>query len=193
VQFWYNTPVDGLRAGVSVGDMQDFGYELNISNPFPPGTPGVPLPPGTSQMHTVGNIIFQQYSLEYIWRAWTFQAEYYNYQADGHDYYSFGASDTAAPGNPESWYAGVSYRFNKWVQAGAYYSEFYGDMNHVDDPANYQKDLAVSLRFDPKDWWIVKIEGHYIHGTGELYDSFQPTIRDDRGWFMLAMKTTFSF
>jgi len=61
------------------------------------------------------------------------------------------------------------------------------------DPDNYQKDLAVSLRFDPKDWWIVKIEGHYIHGTGELYDSFQPTIRDDRGWFMLAMKTTFSF
>jgi hypothetical protein len=53
--------------------------------------------------------------------------------------------------------------------------------------------LALSFRFDPTDWWIFKVEGHYIRGTGLLDDNNQPTPQDDRGWFMLAVKTTFSF
>jgi hypothetical protein len=58
---------------------------------------------------------------------------------------------------------------------------------------DYQNDAALSFRFDPTDWWTFKIEGHYIEGTGLLRDSVNNPVRSDDGWFMLALKTTFSF
>ena len=57
----------------------------------------------------------------------------------------------------------------------------------------YQKDLALSLRFDPTSWWVFKVEGHYIHGTDLLADNAANPSRNNDGWFMLALKTTFSF
>jgi hypothetical protein len=58
---------------------------------------------------------------------------------------------------------------------------------------NYQKDTALSMRFDIKDWWIFKVEGHYIHGTGLLNDNVHNPVQNNNGWFMLAAKTTISF
>jgi hypothetical protein len=57
----------------------------------------------------------------------------------------------------------------------------------------YQKDTALTLRFDPKDWWTFKIEGHYIRGTGLLQDNPDNPSQNDNGWWMLDLKTTFSF
>jgi len=53
----------------------------------------------------------------------------------------------------------------------------------------------LSLRFDLTDWWIFKVEGHYIHGTGLINDNAANSgmTYDDRGWFMLALKSTVSF
>jgi hypothetical protein len=53
--------------------------------------------------------------------------------------------------------------------------------------------LAVSLRFDPKPWWIIKVEGHFNHGTALLYDTTSNPVQNGDGWFMLALKTTVSF
>jgi hypothetical protein len=57
----------------------------------------------------------------------------------------------------------------------------------------YQKDVALSFRFDPKPWWVLKLEGHCIHGTALLYDSADNPKRNGDRWYMLALKTTFSF
>jgi hypothetical protein len=51
----------------------------------------------------------------------------------------------------------------------------------------------VSLRFDPKPWWVIKLELHGISGTGLLYDNLSNPARNDDVWYMLAAKTTFSF
>jgi len=181
-QLWYNTPVDGLRLGLSGGYISDFGYTVTVNPPFGPG-----------EIKTVSDIPYGQVSLEYLWKSWTFQAEYFTYNVVGHKI--IGGVDTgASPGvQTESWYVSAAYRFNKWLEVGSYYNEYYGDTDQTSNSTQYQKDVALSVRVDPKDWWVFKIEGHYITGTGLLNDNQQSTPIDDRGWFMLAVKSTFSF
>jgi len=76
-----------------------------------------------------------------------------------------------------------------------YYTEDYENTELTGNSKDFQKDLALSLRFDLTDWWIFKVEGHYIHGTGLINDTAanRGITFDDRGWFMLALKTTVSF
>lgn len=192
-QLWYNTPVSGLRVGAAVAYMSNFGF-TGSTTAMIPVAPGVFVPADVTA-HSVGNVFFQQYSVEYLWRNWTFQAEYYTYDFSGwghNQIYIPAASKTlstlqVASDNPETWYAAVSHRFNKHVELGTYYSMW-------QDASLKQNDLALCLRLDLKDWWIFKIEGHYIEGTGLLRDQANnPHVDNNSGWFMLALKTTVSF
>jgi hypothetical protein len=172
-QLWWNTPLDGLRIGACGGYKFGFDFHATIQ------TPDGPINPDFNE-----DVEYYQGSVEYVWKAWTFQTEYYTYIAH---------PDVGAGRQADAWYASAAYRFNKWVEAGTYYSEYYYDVGHRDVASDYQKDLALALRFDLRDWWIFKIEGHYIHGTGLLTDSGANPSQDNRGWFMLALKTTVSF
>jgi hypothetical protein len=174
-QVWWNTPVNGLRFGTAGGYLPAVDFTTTIQ------TLGGPIHPDNQT-----GVTFQQYSAEYLWKAWTFQAEtffrnvYYN--ADGTpDIHSF------------TWYGSAAYRFNKWFEAGGYYTEYYGDRSQPDNSLFYQKDAALTLRFDPKDWWTLKIEGHYIRGTGLLQDNPDNPSQGNNGWWMLGVKSTFSF
>lgn len=182
-QLWYNTPVDGLRAGWSGGYIQDFGYQITIAPPYGPG-----------RIQAKDNIPFGQASLEYVWKSWTFQSEFYTYQVSGNQYaYNGTVPIASSTTRSEAWYVGAAYRFNKRFEVGSYYTEYYGDVTQMDNSLQFQKDLALSFRYDPTDWWVCKIEGHYIHGTGLLQDNGSNPNQHDNGWFMLAVKTTFSF
>jgi hypothetical protein len=172
-QLWWNTPLDGLRFGAAGG--YKFDWKLD-------GT--IQIPHGSIPVHIDDDISYFQGSVEYTWKAWTFQTEYYTYLPHPVD----GDGSRA-----DAWYAAASYRINKWVEAGVYYSEYYGDTTQRANSLDYQKDAALALRFDLRDWWILKVEGHYIHGTGLLEDDGANPSQDNRGWFMLALKTTVSF
>jgi hypothetical protein len=185
-QLWYNTPLDGLRFGASFAYMSDFGF--SGTKPIMPGVNG--------NVHVVGNVPFQQYSAEYVWNKWTFQAEYYTYDLTGYSHTDIPAFSVQnalgkVSDNPQTWYVAASRRINKLLEVGTYYTQFQ-DRSYA-SPDNHQNDAALSLRFDLKDWWIFKVEGHYITGTGLLRDNQQNPVRNDDGWFMLAVKTTFSF
>ena len=179
-QLWWNTPLDGLRAGAGGLHVEDSEFTLGINLPPPPFGPGKITSISKSKIDT--GII----SLDYEWNHWTFQAEYLRtWMSPGAIY--------------DTWYASVDYRFNKWFQAGTYYTEYYPnsfDRDGKDLPAHsdgYQKDIALSLRFDLTSWWIFKLEGHYIRGTALLNDNGANPSRGGDGWFMFAGKTTFSF
>jgi hypothetical protein len=174
-QLWWNTPVDGLRFGA-------FGCIL----PKAEFTTTVQTPGGSIHVENVHDVVFQQYSAEYLWKAWTFQTEFYL-----RDIYpqAAGMADT----HIFSWYSSAAYRFNKWFEAGGYYTECYNDINQSGNSLQYQKDAALTLRFNPKDWWTFKIEGHCLRGTGLLQDNPDNPSQNDNGWWMLAVKTTFSF
>ena len=73
-QLWWNTPVDGLRFGASFGYIFNFDYNLSV----PTGRP--PPYPSTVSLRTVAPLVLQEYSAEYLWKKWTFQAEYYEVQ-----------------------------------------------------------------------------------------------------------------
>ena len=186
-QLWYNTPVDGLRFGASFAYMQNWGF----GGTFPPSV-YVPFAYGAQ---TVGNVVMQQYSAEYLWRNWTFQTEFYTYDWTGHTYVPAFNSVTPAGDNPQCWYVAASYRFNKYVETGAYYTQFRDFSTASSSPAGHQNDAALSLRLDLKSWWVFKIEGHMIEGTALLRDPADNPAQDQNGkpWYMLAVKTTFSF
>lgn len=172
-QLWWNTPLDGLRIGAAGGYKFDFEIHSSII------TPNGPVP-----LNTIEDVAFYQGSVEYTWKKWTFQTEYYTYLL-----YPQGGQSSRV----DAWYAAASYRFNKWFEAGTYYTEYYGNTDERSISTDYQKDLALTLRVDPTSWWTFKVEGHYIHGTGLLDDNGANPSQDNRGWFMLALKTTVSF
>jgi hypothetical protein len=200
VQLWWNTPLEGLRAGVAYAEAFGLSYDYRVN---------IPQAYGGGEYKTVQDIPIQHYSLEYQWKSWTFQAEY-RYQ----DLYSYnqkpdGQSGPTTDSASDCWYAGAAYQVNKWFQVGAYYTEYYANVanrNGHEEPANspngfaspsdaYQKDAALSFRFDPKPWWTFKVEGHAINGTGLLYDATDnpESGRHSGEWLMLAVKNTFSF
>jgi hypothetical protein len=195
-QLWWNTPVDGLRAGVALAE--NFGFTFDASGNF--SSPAGPL---TVTRHSRFNVPWEQYSLEYQRNKWTFQAEFKQQTLIEKDtttqtFSAFPAADNTAVSRSVSssgtWYAGAAYEVNNWLQVGSYYTEYYNDIDHpYSSSLNYQKDLALSFRFDPKPWWIIKVEGHYNHGTALLYDNAHNPTQGNNGWFMLALKSTVSF
>jgi hypothetical protein len=184
-QLWWYTPLDGLRFGASFGYVFNFNYDITQPTGAPPPFPSsIPL-------RAQSSLPVQQYSAEYLWKNWTFQAEYYNVQASQDTASPFGTTHSFVA--QEAWYGGAAYRFNKWLEVGGYYTEFYTDRPVTTSSDSLQKDLALSFRFDPKPWWIFKVEGHYIRGTALLDDDADNPVRNDDGWFMLTVKTTLSF
>ncbi len=191
VQLWWHTPVDGLRFGASGGQVWDFGWDVGLNPPLP----GIPAP---LVRHSESEVPYVYLSAEYLWKAWTFQMEYYSIFLDLRDTIGGNEVSSSTYAN-DSWYLGASHRFNKWLEVGSYYTESYadtGDRGGHDRAVSadaYQKDFALSTRFDVTDWWILKLEGHWIRGTSLLQDGLHNPNRDGDSWWMFAAKTTFSF
>ena len=179
-QLWWNAPWNGLRLGAALNLDQDLTF-VNVNG-----------------RRSVGSPRTQRYSLEYFWKSWTFQGEYFTSRVQ-YENTGGGLPISTKLIDPDGWFASAAYRFNKWFETGAYYTEYYPNKNdrsgatlaaHSD---GYQKDAALALRFDVTPWWIFKIEGHHINGTGQLFDNVNNPARSDNGWWMLGVKTTFSF
>jgi hypothetical protein len=179
-QLWWNAPWNGLRVGAALNLDQDLTF-MNVDG-----------------RRSVGSPLTQRYSLEYFWKSWTFEGEYFTsrvmYENTGG-----GQPNSSKLIDPDGWFASAAYRFNPWLEAGAYYTEYYPNKNDRSGAGleftsdGYQKDAALALRFDLTDWWIFKIEGHHINGTGQLFDNVDNPARGDNGWWMLGVKTTVSF
>jgi hypothetical protein len=178
LQLWWNTPVDGLRFGASGAFASGFDTAYTLQG-------------ATGPLHVDGSTDtwIQQYSAEYVWKAWTFQTEcLFRY-----------TTPATPPEDLFSWYAGAAYRFNKWLEVGSYYTESYPNIKDTNGaglaaPSDAsQKDLALAVRFDMTERWLFKVEGHYIHGTALLQDNSENPDRRNNAWWMLAVKSTISF
>jgi hypothetical protein len=174
-QFWWNSPIHGLRAGPGGGYVFGFAYDTSILT----GAGYILLPRESS------HITFLQGSLEYLWKAWTFQTGFYA----GHV-----LADSGVTTDLNAWSANASYRFTHWIAAEACYTDCRDTMDEASDSRQHQKDLALAVRFDPTSWWSFKLEGHYVRGSGLLdQDGYISSAQDNHGWFLLAVKTNLSF
>jgi hypothetical protein len=190
----WETPLTGLRVGVSAEALELDAVVLSRTSTQTAGSTDTvlhdskPATVAVDALLTVG-------SLEYIYGDFNFAAEYSRWFIDERtsDQHVVPIPAALAHSVSERAYVMSSYRVTPWFQPGAYYSMLYNNVEHREGRENQQHDYAATLRFDLTDWWLLKLEGHYIYGTGALnsamnYDQKLSTLTPN--WGLLVLKTT---
>lgn len=193
----WRPPVDGLQLGASGQFVRfDFDYAPTAEQRMQYEAAGV-LPAD------FGGIISARLdaalwvaSVEYQRERLLLAAEY----GRTHARYVTGLAAPAARIVNEGGYAMASYQVTSWFTPGLYYSAFFPDIHDAAQPgmplrgrASYQHDVAATLRYDLTPNWLVKLEGHYMHGTAGLTSALnggQPLGSLAKDWGVLLIKTT---
>ena len=55
----------------------------------------------------------------------------------------------------------------------------------------FQRDLAATFRLDINDYWLWKLEGHFIDGTADLQATLNPN--PERYWGLFLLRTSVTF
>lgn len=93
-------------------------------------------------------------------------------------------------------YVMASYQVADWFWPGAYYSLLFPDVTDRTGREAYQHDIALTLRYDITPHWLVKLEGHYMHGTAGLTTALNdgtPLSKLSEDWGVFLVKTTAHF
>jgi hypothetical protein len=178
----WETPLEGLRLGVS-------GVALRLNE-------DVFFPVYSATESARDTLYSYVASIEYVAHDLQLAAEYAQARNEIRE---LAPTPTRVPTVVSSGgYGLAAYRVSRWFQPGAYFSFTYANRNlgaQSDTPVNgmlttndenVQDDLAGTLRFDVNNFWIVKLEGHYMHGTEAL--GTVPTAAVNWGLFLI--KTT---
>lgn len=187
----WETPLDGLRAGATFQSLR-FEYDQLLAPESRQGLIDAGLLPAT-----VGNSLDMDFpvrlwvtSLEYAVHDLLLAAEYGRWKA------TLGSESAPALDivrENERFYVMGNYRVAPWFTPGAYYSLLFPDVHNRSGRENQQHDFALTLRFDPIEYWLIKAEGHFMSGTAylnkNLNDGVDPSALT-RNWALFMLKTT---
>lgn len=152
----WTTPIKGLVLGASRMNEDITGKGTYDASIF--GGPK-DAPYEEHSLSDWANQFYGQYSIGNL----TLEAEYrrwYRYQDIFNGFFTV-TTDT------RTWYADTSYRLSKRFTVGGYYSHFVADWGTAHFyPGNHLYDKVLTLRADLKNYWDVKVEGHFMNGTG---------------------------
>lgn len=191
----WETPLPGLRAGASVQvGRLDIDVYFDREAWLPVQMAGA-LPQGfDGNVATELPVAMWVGSVEYSLRDLTLAAEYSRWSVE---------IESSAPAlvpedsnTSERMFALASYRLTTWLQPGVYYSLFFTDVTDRDRRSTHQHDTALTLRFDLNAYWLLKLEGHYLHGTAQLEAGLNggtPRSELEPDWFLFLAKTTAYF
>jgi hypothetical protein len=186
----WTTPVKGLLVGVS-----RMNENITGTGTYNPGILfGGPSSVAPYQEHSINDWADQYYgqysignlTIESEYRRWWRNQEIFN------NAFSV-ATDT------RGWYALSSYRLSRMFQLSGYYSHLVANAQiPAAPPNNHLYDKVVTLRFDPKPYWNVKVEGHFMNGyTGADYPAGFYAQNNPQGLkpntTMLMIRTGFNF
>jgi hypothetical protein len=155
----WRTPLPGLMIGASVGHSNAGSSALVDTIPGYGSFNGTLTSNSGSQPQ-----LFGRYEREKL----TFAAEYSRISSRG----AFKIPNLVTqPYNIDyrTWYGMASYKLTSKLTAGLYASQFF-DHQAVLGPAGYQKDWAVSGRYDFNEFLYAKAEQHFVDGTAIVYD-----------------------
>jgi hypothetical protein len=177
----YETPLDGLRLGSS---LQALRINLQLLFPAPIGAVNAYINPAIlwaafAEYNAHDLLLSVEYSRWYV-------------TVDSSSAALFPKTSTVS----ERAYGMAAYRVTNWFHPSIYYSVLYPDETKRRGRENQQHDLAATLRFDINSFWLVKLEGHYMHGTAALTPALnngKPLAALDEDWGLLMIKTTVSF
>lgn len=191
----YSPPIEGLRVGGSLQVLRlDALLDFSPKVYAPLQTAGALPETFDGRVEVEVPALLWVGSAEYVHRALQLAAEYSRWHVERR-------SDTPAlfpesNTTSERMYARASYVTTPWLTLGAYYSLLYADVDKRRGRAAYQRDAALTLRFDLTDHWLLKLEGHYMSGTAALRSALngdRPLSQLEKDWFLLAIKTTAYF
>jgi hypothetical protein len=177
----WETPVEGLRAGASLQALEiEFGLVY-------------PMAASASVTAKIPAVLWTS-SLEYQHRDLLLAAEYGRWRAkvESSNAMLFPPSDTVS----ERYYALAAYRLKTWLQVGAYYAGLFSNVDDRHTLATMQHDVAGTVRFDLNPHWLVKLEGHYEHGSAALnrgLNDNRPLAELPQDWGLFLLKTTAYF
>jgi hypothetical protein len=117
-------------------------------------------------------------------------AEYGQTQVDSHYDPTLAPDATVVS---EGGYVLSAYRATRWLQPAFYYSVLFPNRDKREGRENFQHDLSGTLRFDVNDFWIVKLEAHYMHGTAALTGTPEARATLPENWGLFVLKTTAYF
>ncbi len=179
----WETPHEGLRLGVSA---QKLRLETEIFDGRDPMMPKV------IEADVPATLV--QGSIEYTVDEFVFAAEWSRW------YTSVESSDPMAVPEVEQTneraYGLVSYRATPRLQPSMYYSLFYLDAGKTEGRQSKQHDAAATLRIDITANWLLKLEAHYLRGTGQLSSALNNNLPLDmlaNRWSLFVIKTTAYF
>ncbi len=190
----WNTPLTGLKVG-SAGMVGRYNIQtvVRYDVDIPDGNNGAGYHPyglDVDQTHNINHIA--TFSAEYIRNGLTLAAEYYHDKFDNN--------------TTRGWYVLAGNRFSRLLSLSAYYSDaepIGGDdakmlleMSGLPDYYGWQRDWTISSRFDLTDFWLFKLEFHFMDGVALTQPrTLEENLADpmSRHWSMFTAKTTFHF
>ena len=199
-QLFWHTPLDGLRVGGTyLRTSIDFDLTLDASTLQTLIMLGL-VPPTFNGALVVSARPAELWvtSAEYTRDDWLFAAEYG--RSNTHQESSLATLLPTSEQDSERFYVLASHRICKYLEAGAYYSVVYADVNDrlghnkTEFPESFeawQRDAAATVRFDVNDHWLWKVEGHFIDGAADLDLIANP--KPERYWGLFLLKTTVTF
>jgi hypothetical protein len=177
----WETPVKGLLIGASRLDQNTTGKGSSV-NPFNPGAGRIPFSESSRADWT--NQFYGQYKLGKL----RIDSEYRRYWRDQ---LIFGGT-SENPDDVRGWYVSGAYRIVKRLEVGSYYSHYsitsviegtiagpmFPNQTDTNLPANHIYDKVITARIDLKNFWNVKMEGHFMNGYGSSTypDGFYPQV-----------------
>jgi len=193
----YNTPLDGFRVGASAFDAKmyatgSFVAPLGFFNP-------------EFKMHaSPWYVLSAEYSTDRLVASFEYTRAFVDMELNG-VLVPTGMPDPAPPAvvmdfAPEDrrggYYGQATWQFNDWFQLGSYYSMYYPDYDTRDAEgfSHMMRDLALTVRFDITDYWLIKLEGHAMNGTGDVRTHMNPgSALAEENWTLFGAKSTFYF
>lgn len=199
-QLFWRTPLDGLKVGATyLRTSIDFKLTLD------PDTIANLAMQGLLDPAFDGKLAIYQHpdqlaiaSAEYTREDWQFAAEYMRSYT-----HTSSTVPTLLPSSDavsEHFYVLATHRLCRCAELGAYYSVFYANAddrhgnNKMAFPVSFQawqRDAALTLRYDMNDRWLWKVEGHFIDGAADLDRGMNPN--PTRYWGLFLFKTTVTF
>ena len=133
-------------------------------------------------------------SVEYAAHDFLFAAEYGRWKADVET--TIGTVSKTETVVNERYYVMGAYRVSPWFYPGVYYSHLVENVDKLLSRDNFQDDFAMTFRFDLTAHWLIKLEGHYMHGTLDVAPELNggtPKKLLQKDWGVFFLKTTAYF
>ena len=199
-QLFWHPPIEGLRLGGTF-----FRTSIDFNLTLDPETVQALIMAGLVPPDYMGQLLISLRpdmawvaSTEYTRDDWLFAAEYSRWYQ--HQESSLSKLLPAFDADSERFYVLATHRFCPHVEAGAYYSVVYADVNdrrghdRMKFPQAFdawQRDAAATIRFDVNEHWLWKLEAHFIDGTADLDLTMNP--HPTRYWGLFLARTTVTF